>query len=112
MNRLAIPRKNTHVIKLKLSPFEFLNGDKLYFTVKQIPDDDKTDSKAVIKAEFIVGTNIQIEPDGRVFLTLSPKQTDIDAGDYYYDIKLIRGELAQTLVFGELKLLPVVNLEK
>ena len=43
-------------------------------------------------------------------LALTEANTNIAFGDYFYDIKLKNSEVADTLVAGELKILPVATL--
>lgn len=111
MQPLTIPRKNTYILYLKSEDYEWQEGDNLHFTVKDNPDNDTTDSDALIKAAWTVGENAEVDDEGYLHLNLTPTQTNIDFGDYFYDIKLISGDVADTLVFGRLKILPVTTLE-
>ena len=82
----------------------------LYFTVKTQPDNDQTDAGALISTSWTVGTDAEYDSDGYLNLALTETDTDIDFGDYVYDIKLVNSEVAETLVFGDLKILPVATL--
>lgn len=107
---LVIPQKNTQILYIKSDDYTFQVGDVLYFTVKAKPDNDQTDGDALIAKSWVVGTNAGYDSDGYMQLALEETDTDIDFGDYVYDIKLVTESVAETLIFGELKILPVATL--
>lgn len=107
---LVIPQKNTQILYIKSEDYTFQTGDTLYFTVKAQPDNDNTDSEALISTSWTVGTDAEYDSDGYLNLALTENETDIDFGDYVYDIKLVNSDVAETLVFGDLKILPVATL--
>ena len=107
---LVIPQKNTQTLYIKSDDYTFQTGDDLYFTVKTKPDNDQTDADALITKKWTVGTDASYDDDGYLNLTLTESETDIDFGDYVYDIKLVNSDVAETLIFGELKILPVATL--
>lgn len=107
---LVIPQKNTQTLYIKSEDYTFQTGDTLYFTVKAQPDNDQTDSEALISTSWTVGTDAEYDSDGYLNLNLTENETDIDFGDYVYDIKLVNSDVAETLVFGDLKILPVATL--
>ena len=107
---LVIPQKNTQTLYIKSEDYTFQTGDTLYFTVKAQPDNDNTDSDALISTSWTVGTDAEYDDDGYLNLNLTENETDIDFGDYVYDIKLVNSDVAETLVFGDLKILPVATL--
>ncbi len=107
---LCIPQKNTNILHIKSDQYTFQTGDHLYFTVKTQPDNDQTDGDALVKVEWTVGTNAEYDNEGYLELPLSETDTDIDFGDYFYDIKLANDEVKMTLVVGQLKILPVATL--
>lgn len=107
---LAIPQKNTQTLYIKSDDYTFTTGDELYFTVKVKPDNDQTDGDALTKVTWIVGTDAEYGSDGYLQLNLSETDTDIDFGKYVYDIKLVNADVKETLVFGELDILPVATL--
>ena len=107
---LVIPQKNTQILYIKSEDYTFQTGDTLYFTVKTQPDNDQTDSEALISTSWTVGTDAEYDSDGYLNLALTENETDIDFGDYVYDIKLVNSDVAETLVFGDLKILPVATL--
>lgn len=107
---LVIPQKNTQTLYIKSDDYTFQDGDQLYFTVKAKPDNDQTDADALITKNWTVGTDAEYDDDGYLNLNLTENETDIDFGDYVYDIKLVNSSVAETLIFGELKILPVATL--
>ena len=107
---LVIPQKNTQTLYIKSDDYTFQTGDDLYFTVKTKPDNDQTDADALITKKWTVGTDASYDDDGYLNLALTESETDIDFGDYVYDIKLVNSDVAETLIFGELKILPVATL--
>lgn len=110
MQPLCIPQKNTQTLYIKSDDYTFTTGDTLYFTVKAKPDNDQTDADALITKSWVYGTDAQYDDEGYLNLNLSENETDIDFGDYVYDIKLVNSSVAETLVFGDLKILPVATL--
>ena len=110
MQPLVIPQKNTQILYIKSNDYAFEDGDVIYFTVKVKPDNDQTDSDALVKVDWTVGTDAQYDSDGYLNLNLTENDTDIDFGDYVYDIKLVNATVKETLVFGPLKILPVSTL--
>lgn len=110
MQPLLIPQKNTNVLRLKCDQYTFKTGDHLYFTVKSKPDNDQTDSDALSTADWVVGTDANYDDEGYLNLNLSETDTDIDFGEYIYDIKLISGDVKTTIAFGQLQILPVATL--
>ena len=107
---LVIPQKNTQTLYIKSDDYTFQDGDEIYFTVKANPDNDQTDSDALITKNWTVGTDAEYDDDGYLNLNLTENETDIDFGDYVYDIKLVNSSVAETLIFGDLKILPVATL--
>lgn len=106
---LVIPQKNTQTIQIE-SDYTFQTGDKLYMTIKSKPDNDQTDGDALMTKDWTVGTDAEYDNEGYLALNLAETDTDIDFGDYVYDIKLVTESVAETLIFGELKILPVATL--
>ncbi len=112
-NLLKFYRKNTSVIILDVCDYQFNDGDTLYFTVKYAPDNDETDSDALIKADWTIGTDVTVDSENKLELTLSATKTDIDFGDYFYDIKLVsvqEPEAESTLVTGNISIMDVATL--
>lgn len=110
-NTLNVYRKNTAIITLQVCDYQFTSGDTIYFTVKVKPDNDSTDDSALIKTNWIVGTDVEVE-NGQLQLELTPTQTDIAFGQYFYDIKLISAanDAEQTLITGDINILDVATL--
>lgn len=110
MQPLLIPQKNTNIIQIKADQYTFQPGDELYFTIKPEPDNDDTDANALCKVKWTVGTDAEYDNEGYLALALSESDTNIDFGDYFYDIKLVNDEVKCTLVVGQVKILPVATL--
>ena len=110
MQPLNIPQKNTQTLYLKSDDYTFVTGDQLYFTVKTKPDDNSSDTTALIKKNWTVGTDASYDDDGYLNLNLAETDTNVAAGEYVYDIKLKNASVAETLVFGPLNILPVATL--
>ena len=110
MQPLLIPQKNTNIIQIKADQYTFQPGDHIYFTIKTTPDNDQTDSDALAKVDWVVGTDADYDNEGYLALALSESDTNIDFGDYFYDIKLVNDEVKCTLVVGQVKILPVATL--
>ena len=106
---LCIPQKNTQTIQIE-SDYTFQAGDKIYMTIKTKPDNDQTDGDALLAKDWTVGTDAEYDNDGYLALKLDETDTDIDFGDYVYDIKLVNSEVKTTIVYGPLQILPVTTL--
>lgn len=113
-NLLKFYRKNTSVIQVDACDYQFNTGDTLYFTVKTAPDNDQSDSSALIKTNWVVGTDVEPDPyTNALELTLTEEQTDIDFGQYFYDIKLVAAGdngPGTTLVTGDINIMDVATL--
>lgn len=111
-NVLNFYRKNTSTIILDVCDYQFNDGDTIYFTVKYKPDSDLTDDDALIKADWVVGTDVELSDEGTLELVLEASETNIDYGEYFYDLKLVEaGDTAEnTLLTGNLNILPVATL--
>ena len=93
--------------------YQFNDGDTIYFTVKVKPDSDQDDSDALIKANWIYGTDVVPDEDGSLQLILSATQTNIPYGDYFYDLKIVTNEdpsSESTLVTGDFTVMDVATL--
>lgn len=106
---LMIPRKTTFNIQIE-SNYTFKNGDTIYMTVKVKPDDDTTDDDALLKKDWAFGADCNYDNEGCLLLPLDETDTNIDAGNYTYDIKLVNSTVKDIIVFGPLVILPVDTL--
>jgi hypothetical protein len=112
-NPLKFYRKNTCTILLNVCDYQFHDGDTIYFTVKTAPDSDQDDSDALIKANWVYGTDVEPEEDGTLQLILTATQTNIPFGDYFYDLKIVTAEdpsSESTLVTGDFTVMDVATL--
>lgn len=106
---LCIPQKNTQTLQID-SDYTFTTGDTLYFTVKRQPDNDQTDGDALVTVQWAFGTDCDYDNEGCLALPLAETDTDIDFGDYVYDIKLVNSGVKTTIIYGPLRILPVTTL--
>jgi len=113
-NPLKFYRKNTCTIILEVCDYEFHDGDEIYFTVKTKPDSDETDSDALIKEEWVYGTDVEANENGSLNLIIPANKTDIAYGDYFYDIKLVTDSQSpaaeNTLAVGTFTIMDVATL--
>ena len=112
-NPLKFYRKNTCTILLNVCDYQSNAGDTIYFTVKTAPDSDQDDSDALIKANWVYGTDVEPEEDGTLQLILTATQTNIPFGDYFYDLKIVTAEdpsSESTLVTGDFTVMDVATL--
>lgn len=110
---ISYRRKNSGILYVKACDFTFETGDKIYFTVKTAPDNDSSDTSAIISKDWTNGTDASVDSDGYLELNLTESDTDKDYGQYIYDIKFVRtgtATVARTLIFGEFNLLYVTTL--
>jgi hypothetical protein len=71
-----------------------ITGYTILFTVKKQCDIDKSDDYALITKNITEHTD---PTGGETALILTNEETDIDAGNYYYDLRLItNGTITQT----------------
>lgn len=71
-----------------------ITGYEILFTVKKQEEIEKDDGVAVILKDITSHSN---PTQGETELILTNEDTNIDAGEYYYDIRLIKdGKISQT----------------
>lgn len=116
-NLLNFYRKNTATIILDICDYQFNDGDTIYLTVKTQPDNDQTDSDALIKASWVIGEDVEIDEvdnmlqQNTINLNLSAAETDIDFGQYFYDLKIVTEDgVESTLITGNINILKVATL--
>lgn len=78
-NIIRMTRSDTAAFSVKIDPPPTSNEDMLTFTVKEDVDD--------VKPALQVKTNLFTE-DGYAVIVISSKDSNIRAGDYYYDIQI------------------------
>ncbi len=105
-SKISFYKENTVNINLTFIGVD-LTGATVYFTIKTIPDDNATDTTAIIKKDVTVHTDAL---NGNTTISLTPVETDKTAGDYRYDIKLKKatGE-QQTIATGKLEIKEVIT---
>ena len=85
---LFIIRGDTYSIGLRLSGLD-LTGTTVFFTVKPELTDDAGDTTAVISVEV---TDHDDPTNGHTIIPLSASDTEVDPGEYYYDIQVKDGD--------------------
>ena len=73
-----------------------ITGSTVFLTVKPALTDDTGDTTAVIKVEVTSHTN---PTAGITTIPLSATDTDVDPGDYYYDIQLVKDGLVTSIPY-------------
>ena len=108
---LIIPQKNTYNLSIE-SDYEYENGDRFYFTIKEQLDNDYTDNDALLAKDWTYGTTCELDNEGNLCLQLAETDTSIDFGQYYYDIKMLTtgSTAATTTAFGKIIIAPVSTL--
>ena len=88
-NKITIVRGDTAIFDLTLDNYTFVEGDKVYFTVKNTVYDTLNIIQKVI-TEF---------EENKVRIMLTKEDTDIDIGMYTYDVQcsLVNG-LVDTVI--------------
>lgn len=100
---IEIVRKTTKILELhftKSGQNEDITGWSVYFCCKaNVKDTD--DNSEILK----IVTSHSDPTDGKTMITLEPADTDIDAGNYYYEISFKDDEDQEgVLVAGKLKI--------
>ena len=94
MAKYSVYRENTKNIRLAFDGVD-LTGATVYFTVKTEADDNPTDTTAIIKKDVTTHTDAI---NGQTNIALTPSDTDVAPGDYFYDIKLKKADGQQQTV--------------
>jgi len=87
---IEVPQRSKTVIALQIvddrtgKPID-ITGWTVYFTAKPSFDEDNTDAKAFIKHDI---TDHDDAAHGRTSFITTIDETDVDAGDYPFDIRL------------------------
>lgn len=76
-NRMKIVKGDTAIIDITVNNYEFVEGDKIYFTVKTSVDD----------TENIIQKIVSVFDENKAKITLCKEETNIDEGVYLYDIQ-------------------------
>ena len=75
--RIKIVKGDTGIFNIAMSTYEFVEGDKLYFTVKKNVGDSKSVLKKVV-SDF---------KGRKAKIFLSKEDTDLEVGTYVYDVQ-------------------------
>jgi len=71
-----------------------ITGYTVIFTVKETPDTDQTDAKAIIKKVVTTGTDFNI---GIARIVLTKDDTEVDDGTYVYNVRILAPGSASVL---------------
>ena len=75
--RIKIVKGDTAIFDISMNNYNFIEGDKVYFTVKKNVDDVENSIQKVVSTF-----------DGNIAkIVLSKEDTNIDAGVYLYDVQ-------------------------
>ena len=77
-NQIEVIAGDTGILNLSIDNYTFVDGDIVYFTVKKDINDTNYKFQKVVK-EF---------EDNVAIIKLSSKDTNLEAGEYLYDIQL------------------------
>lgn len=77
--RITIVKGDTAIFNITMNNYEFVEGDKLYFTVK----------KNVGDTESVIQKIISTFNGRKAKIFLSKEDTDIDMGTYLYDVQCV-----------------------
>ena len=77
-NQIEVIAGDTGILNLNIDNYTFVDGDIVYFTVKKDINDTNYKFQKVVK-EF---------EDNVAVIKLSSKDTNLEAGEYLYDIQL------------------------
>jgi len=110
---IEVPQRSKTLISLEIVDNETgepidITGWTVYFTAKPEFDEDDTDAQAFIKHNITDHDNATY---GRTSFITTIEETDIDAGDYPFDIKLKNadGTLLEGSAAGILRILKAVT---
>ena len=75
--RITIVKGDTAIFNISMHNYEFVEGDKVYFTVRKNADD----------MESVIQKTISVFDGRKAKIFLSKEDTDIQAGTYLYDVQ-------------------------
>lgn len=85
-----------------------ITGYKFYFAVKKTPSNVKDDNDALILKDITDFVDVN---GGKFLLHLTPSDTDVQTGDYYYGIQYKKpdGSIQSTKGFNIFRINPDIN---
>lgn len=101
---LQLVKKDTKNWKLVIARNgvpEDISGWNLYFTVKN--DFNDIDDDAIISKDVTFPTNAESQA-GIGYLSLTSSDTDVDIGEFFYDMKLIDTGMRETFLRGRINI--------
>lgn len=107
---LQLVKKDTKTYTIRLtrngSAIDISNWS-IYFSVKS--DWNDLDASAKILKTVLLPSNAESEA-GIGYLSLTSDDTDLDIGEFYYDLKLIDTGYRQTVMRGKLVVVPSIRI--
>ena len=75
--RIKIVKGDTAIFDITVNNYEFVEGDKIYFTVKSSVDDIET----------IIQKMVSVFDENKAKVFLNKEDTNVDEGVYLYDVQ-------------------------
>jgi len=107
---LQLVKKDTKTYEFRLVRNDIpvnISGWYVYFTVKR--DWNDLDSSAIISKTVQFPNNSE-SISGIGYLSLSTSDTNVDIGDYYYDMKFVDTGMRETFLRGKMVIIPSIRL--
>ena len=107
---LQLVKKDTKTYTVNIAKAgvgEDISGWSLYFTVKRSLED--TDENAIISKNVTFPSNAESQ-DGVGYLPLTSEDSDVDLGNFYYDMKFIDTNYRETFLRGKYNIVPSIRL--
>lgn len=82
-----------------------ITNSVVYFTVKE--DLDDTDEEAIIRTSQDTHSAPTV---GQTTIELSHELTAVEAGSYYYDLQVIRGDKVSSIIYGRFEIIKDVTI--
>jgi len=84
-----------------------ISGWSIYFTVKRSYED--TDEEAIISKSTVFPSNAN-SVAGIGYLSLTSDDTDVELGNFYYDMKFVDTSYRETFLRGKFNIIPSIRL--
>lgn len=75
---IKIVARDTATLAVQLDNYSLVQGDQVYFTINNEVGESTYKTQKII-TDFL---------DGRAIINLSSEDTDLEPGDYYYDVQV------------------------
>lgn len=92
-NKMTIVKKDTASFNVALDNYELTDGDRVTFTIaKEV--EQETPIKQIVVEDFI---------DGAALVSITSEDSDLDIGDYLYDVQINLADGRVDTVIGPAK---------